>query len=52
LQGRRIAILVDRDLAQGNYEADFDAGELASGVYFVRMIADDFEDTRRMVLVK
>jgi hypothetical protein len=53
LQGRRIAILIDRELAPGNYEADFDGSELASGVYFFRMTADDyFEETRRMVLAK
>ncbi len=52
LQGRRIAILIDRELAPGSYEADFDATGLAGGLYFVRMTAGSFEKTRKMVLVK
>jgi hypothetical protein len=36
----------------GYYNADFDATNLSSGVYFYTLSAADFVDTKKMVLVK
>ncbi|MEP0545618.1 MAG: T9SS type A sorting domain-containing protein [Rhodothermales bacterium] len=50
--GREVAVLVDGTLAADRYEADFDAGGLAAGVYVYRLTAGDVVLTGRMTLVK
>jgi len=57
LSGRRIVELISEDMPQGNHEVEWrgkDSGGLpvASGVYFYRLEADDFVDTRKMTLIK
>lgn len=57
ITGRRVATLVDREMAPGTYEVTWDGRStsgrrLASGVYLYRMKARDFTATRRMTLVK
>jgi hypothetical protein len=50
--GQRVLMLVDRYHAPGSYEHAFSASELASGVYYYRLTADDAVDTGRMVIVR
>lgn len=50
--GQEVAILVDADLTAGNYEVEFDASRLSSGVYYYRMEGINFGITRKMTLVK
>lgn len=50
--GRQVRILDSGSKAAGTYEVTFDATGIPSGVYFFRLEAGDFEQTRRMVLVK
>jgi len=50
--GRRIAVLVDEPQAHGTYSAEFDASNLASGVYLYRLQTGEAVQTRQMVLVK
>lgn len=50
--GRRVQILVNQQVQPGNYTAVFDASHLASGVYFVRMVAAGQVMTRKMQLIK
>ncbi|MDD5087620.1 MAG: T9SS type A sorting domain-containing protein [bacterium] len=50
--GREAAMLTDRVLPSGRHDLLFDASALASGVYFCRLQAGDFAQTRKMVLVK
>ncbi len=52
LLGRRVAVLVDGEMAAGRHEVRFRADDLASGVYLVRMQAGSFSHVRRMTLVK
>jgi len=52
LTGEEIETLVDEQKSIGNYEVDFDASKLPSGLYFYRLQAGDFVDTRKMVLMK
>ena len=56
-RGRRVRTLVDRVYAAGSHRVRFDGRDaagvaLASGVYFVRGIADREVVTRRLVLVR
>jgi hypothetical protein len=50
--GREVAVLVNESKAPGEYEVRFNASELSSGVYFYRLTAGDFVQTRKMVLAK
>jgi len=50
--GKEIASLVNEDLSAGVYSFDFNAGGLASGVYFYKLIAGDYTDIKKMTLLK
>ena len=50
--GKEIATLVNEKLNPGNYKVEFDGSGLTSGVYFYRIEAGEFVDTKRMILVK
>jgi hypothetical protein len=50
--GREVAVLVNERKAPGNYEVSFDASGLSSGVYYYRLTAGNFAQTRSMMLVK
>ena len=50
--GREVKTLVNKEQSQGNYSIDFDAANLTSGVYFYRIQAGEFVDTKKMILMK
>jgi hypothetical protein len=50
--GQRVRTLVDRTLEAGIHSYYFDGSGIASGVYFYRLQATNFEKTRRMIFVK
>jgi photosystem II stability/assembly factor-like uncharacterized protein len=51
--GQEVATLVNNEVQQrGNYVAVFDAQKLATGVYFYRLEAGKFVETRKMLLIK
>ncbi len=50
--GREVAVLVREKKEPGNHEVRFDGSGLSSGVYFYRMKAGDFVQTRRLLLLK
>ena len=53
LTGRSVAILVDgKNQEQGDYSVIFDASSLPSGIYIYRMEANQFQETRKMTLLK
>ncbi len=52
LLGRRIKTLVDERLSAGRHEARFEESSLSSGVYYYRLTAGDFTDTRSMILMR
>lgn len=52
LLGREIQTLVNSKLQPGIYEVTFDAGYLASGIYFYRLQTESYTETKRMTLVK
>jgi len=49
---REVATLVNEQLKPGTYEAEWDATNFPSGVYYYTLMADDFKETRKMVLLK
>jgi hypothetical protein len=50
--GERIATLVDEPRPTGYYTEQFDAAGLASGLYFYRLAAGDFVETKKLILLK
>ena len=50
--GNEVAALVDDNLSAGNYEIEFDASQLSSGVYFYSLSAGDFHQTKKMIVLK
>jgi hypothetical protein len=52
LLGREVAILVDEIKPAGTYTMTWDASRYASGVYFYRLQAGHFVDTKKLVLIK
>ncbi len=50
--GREVMTLVDEVLDPGFHRAVLDAKGLPSGVYFARMVAGQFVEARKMVLLK
>lgn len=50
--GKKISLLVNEELKPGSYEINFDASGLSSGVYFYKLRAGNFVDTKKMILVK
>jgi len=50
--GGEVATLVSEKLPPGSYKYDWDAGELASGVYFYKLETKDFTQTKKMLLVR
>ena len=50
--GNEMATLVDENKQAGMYEVKFDASNLASGIYFYKLLADGFVSTKKMILLK
>lgn len=50
--GQEVETLVDATQAAGSYEVNFDASELASGLYLYRLETGQYTETRLMSLIK
>jgi enterochelin esterase-like enzyme len=52
LLGREVATLLNEEKSAGAYTVQWDAGGVSSGVYFYRLRAGDFVQTRKMLLMR
>ena len=50
--GKEITTLVNSFVRAGNYSIEFDASDLASGIYFYELNAGSFHQMRKMILLK
>jgi hypothetical protein len=50
--GQRIATLINKKQPTGQYQVNWDASAYPSGIYYYRMTAGDFQQTRKMILIK
>jgi len=50
--GNEIAVLVNEQKSIGNYEVEFNAINLPNGIYFYRLQAGSFVETKKMILMK
>jgi photosystem II stability/assembly factor-like uncharacterized protein len=52
LLGREVATLVDEEKTAGSYMIDFNGSNLSSGIYFYRLDAGGFSETKKLILIK
>jgi len=52
LLGREVATLVNEEKPTGNYETEFNGVDLPSGVYFYQLKANDYVETKKMILLR
>ncbi len=50
--GNKLATLVDGNKAAGDYEVEFDASTLASGIYYYQLQIGELLETKKMILLK
>jgi hypothetical protein len=50
--GREVEVLVNNTLKPGTYKADWHADKYSSGLYFYKLVTDDYADVKKMILVK
>jgi hypothetical protein len=50
--GQQVAILVSKKMQAGHHAAEWDARGFSSGVYYYVIEAGDFQEVKKMVLIK
>jgi len=50
--GKEVAVLINEMLIQGTYDYNFNASGLTSGLYFMRISSGNFQDTKKLMLLK
>jgi hypothetical protein len=50
--GNEVATLIDEFMEAGQHEVEFDANNLASGIYIYKIQTNEFSETKKMVLLR
>ena len=50
--GSEVATLVNEERPAGEYEIEFNAGSLSSGIYLYKISSGDYSETRKLILMK
>lgn len=50
--GNEVSILLNEVKSAGEYQFEFDASDLNSGIYYYQLISGSYRETRKMVLLK
>ncbi len=50
--GERVDVLISEELNAGKYNYEWNGSNLTSGIYFYRLNAGSFVETRKMILLK
>jgi photosystem II stability/assembly factor-like uncharacterized protein len=50
--GQEVAVIKNEFMPAGNHEVNFNASDLSSGIYFYKLTAGNFVETKKMILVK
>jgi hypothetical protein len=50
--GQRVRLILDEELAQGDYSIRFHASDLPSGTYYYSIFADSYRSTKSMILLR
>jgi len=52
ISGREIDVILCERLGPGSYQVNWNASSFSSGVYFYKMTADNYSETKKMILIK
>jgi len=52
ISGREVKTLVNGFLKAGTYKIEFDASSLSSGIYYYRLISENYSETKKMIFIK
>jgi hypothetical protein len=50
--GRKVKLLVNEEKLAGYYKVNWDAKDLAGGIYFVRLETGDYKEVKKLILVR
>ena len=50
--GKEVTTLVSNKLNQGNHTYQFDGKNLASGIYYYQLVAGDYREVKKMILLR
>jgi len=50
--GQELTMLVNEKVSAGSYDVEWDGTDYPSGVYFYRLITDEYVDVKKMLLIK
>jgi len=50
--GQKVETLLDQNLSAGNHSVEWNASDMASGIYFYKIQANGVQEVKRMILVK
>jgi len=50
--GQRVALLVNEQRTAGSHQINFDASDLATGMYMYRLQSGEFVQTKKLMLIK
>ncbi|KQC13782.1 MAG: hypothetical protein APR63_00200 [Desulfuromonas sp. SDB] len=52
ISGREVVTLVNQNMNPGYYEFDLNVANYSTGIYFLRMNADEFSSTRKLIITR
>jgi len=52
LQGREVATIISEEIPAGNYTRKWNAADLSSGIYFYRLQAGSYSESKKLILLK
>jgi len=52
IAGEKIQTLLNEKILAGSHQVEFNAENLSSGVYFYKIVAGEFQDVKKMILLK
>ncbi|MCF8261566.1 MAG: T9SS type A sorting domain-containing protein [Melioribacteraceae bacterium] len=50
--GEQVSELLNQELESGSYSVEFKASNLSSGIYFYKLSSGNFDQIRKMILMK
>jgi hypothetical protein len=52
IEGRLVSTLIDKKMTIGNHRVEFNANNLANGIYIYQIKVGKFQDSKKMILLK
>lgn len=52
MTGRLIATFINKELFHGDYQTEFNSGNLESGIYYYKMTVNNLSITKKMIIIK